>query len=650
MLAEVTLGKRIHQSPLGADDSIDIEFAEGVTEVRSHDALVIVIASEKLGLEQLDAYEARWTDGSAALLVVGTLRPEHRAIVEKVAHFQLLDPDPSEDALVHALKGLLGRVELWRQVARANRAASRSEKELAQIVEIARALTQERDLSRLLELILERARFLTSAEAGSIYVVEGDSARIEERQLRFKLSQNDAVDFESQEFSVPISRASIAGSAVLGRSPIRIRDAYDIASETLSFDKSFDSKVGYRTQSMLTVPLISSQGDVIGVIQLINKRPRPSTLPRPFGTSHSTADAPSEIVAFEDRDEELALTFASQAGIALENAILYEDIRRIFDGFVRASVHAIEQRDPTTSGHSQRVSTLCLELAKRVDRVSSGPFAETLFTRHQLKQLEYAALLHDFGKIGVREEVLVKAKKLYPHELEKIRTRFDFALTSLEKSTLQEKLSAMQEGGAPSDLARIDERGQKQREYLIQAWRTIEQANEPTILAEGDFSRIEEYGSIVYNDTRGDTHTLLTPREIKSLQVRRGSLNDTELHEIRSHVVHTVNFLQQIPWGREMSRITEIAGAHHEKLDGSGYPDGKHSDDISIESRIMTVADIFDALTARDRPYKRAVPLERALAILDFEVKDGHVDAELVKVFRESEVYRCLEDDEMLLS
>lgn len=641
MLAEVSLGKRIHQSPLGQDNALEVLFAETATEVRSQDALVVALESSVVSEETLAPYRARLVDGSAALLVVGALGPTHVSLLSTVAHFQLLDPNPSDDALVHALNGLLGRVELWRQVDRANRAASRSEKELTQIIEIARALTQERDLQRLLELILERSRFLTSAEAGSIYVVEGDASTAEHRMLRFKLSQNDAVDFESHEFTVPISRASIAGSAVLGRTPIRIRDAYDIEDEAFGFDESFDTKTGYRTQSMLTIPLISSQGDVVGVIQLINKRPRPSSFPR------TDFVKPTEVVAFEDRDEELALTFASQAGIALENAILYEDIRRIFDGFVRASVQAIEQRDPTTSGHSQRVSTLCMELAKQVDRVSDGPFADTLFTRQQLKQLEYAALLHDFGKIGVREEVLIKAKKLYPHELEKIRTRFDFALTSLDKSILEDKLRAMQEGGGASDLTRIDERGTRQREYLLQAWRTIEQANEPTILAEGDFSRIEEYGSVVYTDARGDAQTLLTPREIESLQVRRGSLNENELSEIRSHVVHTVNFLQQIPWGREMNRIAEIAGAHHEKLDGSGYPHGKHSEDISIESRIMTVADIFDALTARDRPYKRAVPLERALAILDFEVKDGHVDADLVKVFRESEVYRCIDDSNM---
>ncbi len=645
MLAEVSLGKRIHQSPLGQDETIEVIARDPVAEIRSNEAVVIAIESEALSEASVEPYAARLIDGSAALLIVGELAPEHETVLETTAHLQLLDPDPSEDALMHAINNLIGRVELWQQVERANRAASRSERELAQIIEIARALTQERDLDRLLELILDRSRFLTSAEAGSIYVVEGDATKIEDRSLRFKLSQNDAVEFESQEFTVPISRSSIAGCAVLERLPIRIRDAYDIGDDQpFGFDKSFDKKVGFRTQSMLTVPLISSQGEVIGVIQLINKRPRPSSFPRGSG-SPPALEPVDRIVPFEDRDEELALTFASQAGIALENAILYEEIRRIFDGFVRASVQAIEQRDPTTSGHSQRVSTLCMELAKKVDHVSDGPFAETIFTRQQLKQLEYAALLHDFGKIGVREEVLIKAKKLYPYELEKIRTRFDFALTSLEKSILQDKLAAMRAGGSEADLSRIDERGGKQREYLIQAWRTIEQANEPTILAEGDFSRISEYGSVVYTDARGDAKTLLTPREIESLQVRRGSLNDNEMNEIRSHVVHTVNFLEQIPWGREMNRIAEIAGAHHEKLDGSGYPHGKRSEDIAIESRIMTVADIFDALTARDRPYKRAVPLERALTILDFEVKDGHVDAALVEVFRDGKVYQCLEDE-----
>jgi response regulator RpfG family c-di-GMP phosphodiesterase len=322
---------------------------------------------------------------------------------------------------------------------------------------------------------------------------------------------------------------------------------------------------------------------------------------------------------------------------------LYEEIRSIFEGFVRASVDAIEARDPTTSGHSRRVADFTVGLAVAVERADQGPYKEVLWKREDIREIEYASLLHDFGKIGVREHVLVKAKKLYPHELGMIRQRFDFVLRSLEADFLSRKLRALGRGAGPDELEELDREHQQKRSELEEAWATIEHANEPTVLAAGEFKKIEELGRQTYARLDGTPSTLLTAEEVKSLSVMRGSLTPEEFDEIRSHVSHTYRFLNTIPWGKTFSRVAVIAGAHHERLNGTGYPHRLRAEEIPLQSKMMTISDIFDALTASDRPYKRAVPVDKALDILGFEVKDGHVDGELVRIFREARVWEAPE-------
>ena len=321
--------------------------------------------------------------------------------------------------------------------------------ELGELIDIARALTTEREIDKLLGLILEKSRFVTGADAGSLYVVEGDDPRIAHRTLHFKLSQNDSVSFDSREFTMPISARSMAGYVALEQKTLRIDDVYDMpAGAPFGFDRSFDEKVGYRTKSMLVTPLTSSKGEVIGVLQLINKKREPKQ------KLLSPAEVEQSVVPFDERSEELVKTLAAQAGIALENAILYDDIRKIFEGFVQASVDAIEARDPTTSGHSRRVADLTVGLAMAVERADSGPYRAVSWTREDIREIEYASLLHDFGKIGVREHVLVKAKKLYPGDLELIRQRFEFVIRTVEAEIFARKLSLAQRGGREDDLAR----------------------------------------------------------------------------------------------------------------------------------------------------------------------------------------------------
>jgi len=388
---------------------------------------------------------------------------------------------------------------------------------------------------------------------------------------------------------------------------------------------------------MLVAPLISQRDEVIGVIQLINKKRHPDRKVR------SKEDVDQEVIPFDVRSEELLGMVAAQAAASLENALLYDEIRRLFEGFVKASVEAIESRDPTTSGHSRRVADLTVGLAKVVDAETHGPYRDAAFTREDLRELEYASLLHDFGKIGVREKVLVKANKLYDEELALIRARFDYVARSVEADVLTRKVRALERGASNSDLDALD-RELEQRRGELEAWfHAILVANEPTVLAAGDFAKIEALAKETYSDLRGEVKRLVAEEEVVSLSVKRGSLTPAEYDEIRSHVVHTFRFLSQIPWGKQFSRVPVIAGAHHERLNGTGYPHKLRAEEIPVQSKLMSIADIYDALTANDRPYKKAVPIERALDILQYGVRDGHLDPELMRIFIEARVWESCE-------
>jgi response regulator RpfG family c-di-GMP phosphodiesterase len=313
------------------------------------------------------------------------------------------------------------------------------------------------------------------------------------------------------------------------------------------------------------------------------------------------------------------------------------------EGFVRASVDAIEQRDPTTSGHSIRVADMTVALAVAVEREEQGLYKDVSWKADDIKELEYASLLHDFGKIGVREQVLVKAKKLYPYDLALIEQRFTIAERAIEIELLNRKIELIGKGAGASDLLRLEEELDERRLRIRSALATIRTANEPKLLSGGDFEMIENIARQTYTDGDGREQALLEPSEVECLSVPRGSLTPAEFDEIRSHVVHTREFLSTIPWGRKFRRVAQIAGAHHERLDGTGYPHRLHGPEIPLQSKIMTVSDIFDALTAADRPYKKAVPLDKALDILGMEVKANHIDGELVRIFTESKAWSDLD-------
>ncbi len=609
----------------------------GILAIRRGD-LVVLVASSELWVSSPQWF-AFWQEPERAshtrLLLLGDLGQQAWATARNARVTALLGADPTDAELFMAIEQAFDSLDAQAKNDRHGQSLVRYRYELGELIEISRALTTEREINRLLGLILEKSRFITGADAGSLYVVEGTDAEISRRTLHFKLSQNDSLQLDWSEFTMPISPQSMAGWVALEQKTLRIADTYDLPPNSpFGFDRSFDTRIGYRTKSMLCAPLISARGEVIGVLQLINKKRDPrQRLLRP-------EDFERFVIPFDDRSEQLLTTLAAQAGIALENALLYEEIRGLFEGFVKASVDAIESRDPTTSGHSRRVAELTVGLAHAVERCDLGPFRDVRWRREDLREIEYASLLHDFGKIGVREHVLVKAKKLFPHELERIRARFDFLKRTLEAEIAARKLQVMTRGGATPELSALDEELARRLVELDEAWQTVTQANEPTVLKAGDFQRIEELGRQTYTRLDGQLDALLSSSEVASLSVMRGSLTPEEFDEIRNHVTHTYRFLSRIPWGRAFARVPLIAGAHHERLNGTGYPHRLRGEEIPLQSKMMSVADIFDALTASDRPYKRAVPLEKALDILGLEVKDGHLDGELVRLFIESESWK----------
>jgi HD-GYP domain-containing protein (c-di-GMP phosphodiesterase class II) len=523
-----------------------------------------------------------------------------------------------------------------RQVGRTLRAELRqAEREREELNRIGVALSSERDVDKLLELILQKSREITGADAGSLYLIEESAEG--ERQLRFKLTQNDSRQFPFREAVFALTENSTAGYAALHGEPLNLPDAYRIPRRRpYRFDESYDEESGYRTRSLLSLPMKNPKGEVLGILQLINCKRRRGTRLK------SRADVERAVQAFPEQAVRLAMSLASQAAVALENSKLYDEIASLFEGFVTAAVTAIEQRDPTTSGHSLRVSTFTQGLAETVDAAAAGPYARTRFSREQMKEIRYAALLHDFGKVGVREEVLVKAKKLYPSQLELVRHRFDYIRKDIETGVLHRKIEALLERPreeALAELARLDRDSESTLREIDDCFQFILEANEPTVLQGGHFERLLEIARRSYRDTHGLEHPYLDPDEVRFLSIPRGSLDPAERAQIESHVAKTFRFLSQIPWTSDLKQVPSIARAHHEKLNGTGYPYKLHGDEIPLPAKMMTICDIYDALSASDRPYKKAVPVDRALSILDVSVRDKELDPELFRLFLEARIY-----------
>jgi len=531
-----------------------------------------------------------------------------------------------------AFREALARTE----IAQARAEVAARSREITELTQIGLALTTERNYDVLLEKILTQARRVAQADGGSLYLVEsrdGPNPRV-----RFKLAQNDTVpDAPFVEFTMPLNHASVGGYVCATGEAVVIDDAYFLPPDVeYSINRSFDERNGYRSKSMLTVPMKNHKNETIGALQLINRKRDPAVLL----TTPEAVEA--QVIPFSRRTVESVTALASQAAVSIENSLLYEDIERLFEGFVRAAVTAIEQRDPTTFGHSGRVAAMTVGLAEAADRSRDAPFREVRFSREQVKEIRYAGLLHDFGKVGVREQVLVKAKKLYPADLDLLKERYAFIRRTAEAEYHRRRadwLLANPREGYAAFLATLDAAHRAEIEDCERFLKTVLQSNEPTVLPEGSFDDLLALAARTYEDIDGAPRPYLRDDEVRFLTIRKGSLDEAERLEIESHVSHTYRFLLQIPWTRELAQIPMIAYGHHEKLDGRGYPRRVQAPDIPLQTRMMTISDIFDALTAQDRPYKRAVPLQRALDIMTEEVKGGSLDPTLFQLFVAAKVF-----------
>ena len=512
--------------------------------------------------------------------------------------------------------------------------AARLRDRLIETNRIGIALSAEPDIDKLQDLILQSCRQLTNSDAATLYLVEEDDEG--QRWLRFAWSQNASVDIPFSTFTMPLGENSVGGYTIVSGRPQVVVDVYDIpASVPFAFNRSIDEKYGYRTRSVLCVPMRNHAGEIVGAIQLINAKRR-------FETKLTPGNVTEEVVPFEDEHLELIQSIASQAAVALDNRALIDSIQALFEGFVRASVTAIESRDPTTYGHSGRVAALTVGLAEAANGISAGAYKDLRFDFEQIREIRYASLLHDFGKVGVREHVLVKEKKLYGAGMDLLKARFAFVERSLQQRFTERKLQlAMRDGGNvdPEDFARLEAQEVGEVAELKRWLEAVYAANEPSVLPEDKASTLSFLADYMYEDLDHTRRPLLEPEEYHFLSIRKGTLDEAERHEIESHVNWSFKFLINIPWTPQMRNIPQIAYAHHEKLDGSGYPRALMAPEIPVQARMMTISDIYDALTAQDRPYKRALPYDRALDILGMEAKDGKIDAGLLDVFIIRRVY-----------
>ena len=520
--------------------------------LRDREALIVADAS--LLLKAGESLSHTLDTCPAAVVVVGTMADVTPALAAFPSIPAVLVAPVSTLALERASR--FARESAGRQSALSTLEIqlARRNVEMSELNKIGAALSAERDIDRLLALILSKSRHITSADAGSLYLVEKGVKDGEPDALKFVLPQNDSVTVAFPESRIPLDETSIAGYVALKGTPVNVADAYELPAGTpYRISRSFDTKSGYRTKSMMVVPMRDHQGVIIGVIQLINKKRDSTALLKPSSVVERV------VVSFNELDLELVMSLASQAAVALVNTRLIKDIKALFESFVQASVTAIESRDPTTSGHSGRVAELTVGLAQKIDESSSGLFAPVRFSRDQIQEIRYASLLHDFGKVGVREKVLVKAKKLFFGEMLALRQRFGVIKRTVEAEYLRAKVACLERGGGRDELAAIEADHVRHQAEIDVALDVIAKSNEPTVLDGTTASALLELPSRSYMDVDGVLRPYITANELESLSIRRGSLSEGERIEIESHVTHTYHFLRQIRWTRDLKRVPEIA-------------------------------------------------------------------------------------------
>ena len=494
---------------------------------------------------------------------------------------------------------------------------------LEQLNDIGASLSAERDINRLLETILAAAKAITRADGGTLYRVT------EENTLRFEIVRTTSLKYylggttgnpvsfypvQLYKDGVP-NHSNISAYAALTGKTVNVADAYTEKGFDFSGTRNFDKKTGYRSKSFLTVPMKNHDNEIIGVLQLIN-----SSDPRT-----------GEIVAFSPSDQRLAESLASQAAIALTNRMLINQLEELFESFINLINTAIDEKSPYTGGHCQRVPMLTMMLAEAASETKEGPLAEFGMTERDRYELKIAGLLHDCGKVTTPVHVVDKATKL-----ETIGDRIDLVDTRFEVLKRDAEIEMLKDG-SPAARERYAERIrqlEEDRAFLHAANIGGERMRDEHV------ERVQRIATYRWRDVSGNEANFLSEDELKNLTIRAGTLTAEERQIINHHIVATIKMLEALPWPKHLTKVPEYAGGHHERMDGKGYPRGLTRDQMSIPARVMGIADIFEALTAKDRPYKKGKTLSESLEILGRFKLNGHIDPDLFDVFVRRKVYQ----------
>lgn len=507
---------------------------------------------------------------------------------------------------------------------------------LKKLTRIGIALSAEKNIDKLLEMIVDGARDFTHADAGTLYIVDE-----EKKILNFKIIQNDTLNIRIGGASggkvdlppVPLeingkpNYSNVSSYCAITGKIVNIPDVYRAEEFDFTGPRKYDEQTGYRSQSMLVIPLKNHENDIIGVLQLLNAKDSTTQQVVPFALEHT----------------DLVSSLASQAAVSLENAQLIEDLKRLFDAFIQGIATAIDEKSHYTGDHIRRVTELTMMIAEEINRTNKGKFADVKFSEEELEELRIAAWLHDVGKITTPEYVVDKRTKLETifDRVKMITTRFDLIIAQKENELLREKLALWEKGEI--NKAALEKLGEKYAEEIknLQAEREfIARCNTPAENMSEEKIQLLEF--IANKTFRLNDHVnkYLTEEELENLKIRKGTLTDEERKVIENHVLMTIKILEKLPFPRKLAGVPKYAGGHHEMMDGSGYPYGLTGEKLPLQARIMAVADIFEALTAKDRPYKKPMKLSQTLKILGSLVQSNKIDPDVYNLFINSKVYK----------
>ena len=497
---------------------------------------------------------------------------------------------------------------------------------LKEITRIGAALSVEKNIHKLLEMIVDEAKSLTNADAGTLYILDK-----EQKALQFQILQNDSMKIrlggtsgtETNLPSVPLfdsqgnpNHANVSSYAALTGEIINIPDVYDAEGFDFSGPRNYDKSTGYRSKSMLVLAMRNHENETIGVLQLLNAQ------------DLETGD----VVSFSPDYIDLVVSLASQGAVALTNTQLIQNLTDLFYAFIKSIATAMDEKSPYTGGHITRVVDLTMMIAKEINDTVQAPFQNTCFSDDEMEELRLAAWMHDVGKITTPEVIVDKATKLqsFFDRIEFIETRFDLIATAIENDFLKHKLELSAEGKLDLEMiSRLDQDMSEQITTVTEDFAFLRDINQAVEFMDDDkLKQLQNIAKKTYhlNDRQ---RPYLTEDEILNLSIRKGNLTEEERGIIENHVEVTFKMLNELPFPKKHAMVPEYAAGHHEKLDGSGYPRHLSKDSLPLQSRIMAVADIFEALTAKDRPYKKPMKLSQALNILSFLKKDGHIDPDI---------------------